>query len=229
MSKLKQLAFVFVSSLVTGYAVAQTHSLTTGWSLVGNDAGTDVTPLAIFGDATTPTAISSSIATIWTWDNLNSRWNFYSPSMTASGLATYATSKGYGVLSKIVKGEGFWVNSKSESAVILNLIQASSTLPYTITAHDVSGNCTLSDNDFAGVLTPTGQANVYTTVFVGGVVITLTVPGSNAVDYSYAEGGGTTSDHMQLTFDSPSRSITGSLNWTHTNGCMGSTTISGSW
>lgn len=227
MFKFNKLILVFASLLITGHAIGQTHSLATGWNLVGNDAGTDVTPLTIFGDATTPTSVSSSIFTIWTWDNLNNRWNFYAPSMTASALSTYANSKGYGVLTNIVKGEGFWLNI--DSAVIVNLIQASSTLPYTIAAHDVSGNCTLFDNTFAGVLTPTAQANVYTTVFVGGAAITLTVPGSNMFDYSYAEGGGTASDHWQMTFDSPSRSITGSNNWTHTNGCMGYTTISGSW
>jgi hypothetical protein len=229
MSKLNKLIFVFVSFLITAHAIAQTHSLPAGWSLVGNDAGTDVTPLTIFGDATTPTPISSSIKTIWTWDNLNSRWNFYAPSMTAPALSTYANSQGYGVLSKILKGEGFWLNSNS--AVIVSLVQASSTIPYTITWHEVSGNCTLyADVSFAGVLTPSGQANIYTTVwYSGGAAITLTVPGSNAFDYSYAEAGGTSTDHTQLTFDSQSRSISGSMNWTHTNGCTGYVTFSGSW
>lgn len=103
------------------------------------------------------------------------------------------------------------------------------TVPYTLTLHDVSGNCALHNNPFAGALTPTGRANIYTTVFEGGAAITLAVPGSNALEYSYAEGGGTSNNHMQLTFDSQPRSIAGSINWTRTNGCMGYTTISGSW
>lgn len=106
---------------------------------------------------------------------------------------------------------------------------AATSMPYTIAVQDVSGNCTLDGNSFSGVLTPTGQANTYTTIFVGGTVITLTVPGSNALVFSYLEGNGTTTENMQLTFDSQSRSITGSTNWTHTNGCMGYETISGSW
>lgn len=103
------------------------------------------------------------------------------------------------------------------------------TVPYAIVAQDISGNCTLYTSSFEGVLTPTGQADIYTTVFVGGTAITLTVPGGNAVNYSYAEGGGVTTDNMQLTFDLPSRSITGSINWTHTNDCYGYSVISGSW
>lgn len=102
-------------------------------------------------------------------------------------------------------------------------------VPYTITVQDISGNCTPDSSIFDGVLTPTGQADTYTTVFVGGVAVTLTVPGSNALNFSYAEGGGTSSEQMQLTFDLPSRSISGSSNWTHTNDCQGYSTISGSW
>jgi len=109
------------------------------------------------------------------------------------------------------------------------------TVPYTITVQDDFGNCTLYSSNFDGLLTPTGQANTYTTVFVGGAAITLTVPGSNVLNFSYAEGGGTSSEQMQLTFDSQSRSITGSTDWTftssstQTNNCSGHSTISGSW
>lgn len=105
------------------------------------------------------------------------------------------------------------------------------TVPYTITVQDVSvsSTCDLYSSNFDGVLTPTGQANTYTTVFVGGAAITLTVPGSNTLNFSYAEGGGTSSEQMLLTFDSQSRLITGSTSWAHTNGCSGYSTISGSW
>ena len=106
---------------------------------------------------------------------------------------------------------------------------AATSMPYTMTVRDVSGNCTLYTNSFVGVLTPTGQANIYTTVFANGAAITLTVPGTTAFDWSYAEGGGTATDHTQLTFDSQLRSITGSVDWTHSNGCRGTSTISGSW
>ena len=106
-----------------------------------------------------------------------------------------------------------------------------SSITYMTTWHEVSGNCTLyPDQIFAGTLTPTIHgSNTYTTVFVGGAALTLTVPGNNMVNFSHPDAGGTTIDNMQLTFDSQTRSITGSSNWTHTNGCMGYQTISGSW
>ena len=93
---------------------AQTQTFPPGWSMAGNDAGAAVDASAVFGNATTPTAISSSVTTVWSWNNSLSRWNFFAPSMTAQELLTYATLKGYGVLSSIAKGEGFWVNARTQ-------------------------------------------------------------------------------------------------------------------
>jgi hypothetical protein len=92
--------------------MAQTHTLRSGWNLVGNDSGADINSVKVFGDASTPNAISAQVTSIWSWDSLNLRWNFYAPSMTGAELSTYAGSKGYGVLSAIPKGEGYWVNAK---------------------------------------------------------------------------------------------------------------------
>lgn len=119
MFKLNKLVFVFVSFFITAHAIAQTHSLPAGWSLVGNDTGAGVDPVAVFGNATTPTSVSPSVTTVWTWNNSLGQWNFFAPSMTPQALSTYAASKGYGVLSTIVQGEGFWVNAKN--AVSVNL------------------------------------------------------------------------------------------------------------
>lgn len=107
----------------------------------------------------------------------------------------------------------------------------SSSIPYTLTVRDVSGNCTLYTTNFSGVLTPTGRAGIYETTFGGGAGarITLTVPGSNSLDFSYAEGGGTVNDHLQVTFDQAGRSISGSDTWVHTNGCYGNSEITGNW
>ena len=117
--------FLFFSFLITTQVSAQTHSLNSGWSLVGNDAGAGVDPNAVFGNATTPTSISTNVTTVWTWNNATSTWNFFAPSMTPSALSTYATSKGYGVLSTIQAGEGFWVNvngaASGGSATSVNL------------------------------------------------------------------------------------------------------------
>ena len=112
-------------------ALAQTHSLPAGWSLVGNDNGTDVDPVSIFGNSISPTSISTSVTTVWTWDSSRSRWNFFAPSMTPSALSTYATSKGYGALSNIAKGEGFWVNASSNLTLNLSTTPPPAGFPIT--------------------------------------------------------------------------------------------------
>lgn len=106
--------FILLGLLLPALVSAQTQTLPPGWSMVGNDAGVVVDAGVIFGNATTPTTLSSSVTTVWSWNNSLSRWNFLAPSMTPQELATYAGSKGYGVLSSIAKGEGFWVNAKNQ-------------------------------------------------------------------------------------------------------------------
>ena len=120
MNKNKQLILGFGALLVAGHAVAQSQLLPVGWSLVGNNAGASFDPVAIFGNAATATAISSSVVTVWTWDKTKGQWNFFTPSMTSQALSTYAASKGYGVLSAIGQGEGFWVNAKNNVTLDLS-------------------------------------------------------------------------------------------------------------
>jgi cyclophilin family peptidyl-prolyl cis-trans isomerase len=79
-------------------------TLVPGWNLLGN--GLDqVLVVATFGD-------SNVVNAVWKWDAAASRWLFYSPLLDAAALQTYATGKGYGVLSQITPGEGYWVNAK---------------------------------------------------------------------------------------------------------------------
>lgn len=92
---------------------AQTQTLPPGWSMVGNDTGADLNVPIVFGNATTPTAISSSVVSVWSWNNAQSSWNFHAPSMTADALANYAAVKGYSVLTSLSPGDGYWVNAKS--------------------------------------------------------------------------------------------------------------------
>ena len=105
---------ILLELLIPALASAQTQTLPQGWSMVGNDKGSSVDPIVVFGNATSPTLLSSSVTSVWTWDNSLSQWNFFTPSMTPQQLSTYATANGYGVLSSIAKGEGFWVNAKSQ-------------------------------------------------------------------------------------------------------------------
>jgi len=114
-----KLVFVSISTFITAHTVAQTHTLVQGWNLEGNDNGAVVDPNVIFGNAMTPTTLSPSVTTVWTWNKNSLQWNFFAPSMTPAQLSTYAASKQYGVLANIQAGEGFWVNVKN--AVSVNL------------------------------------------------------------------------------------------------------------
>jgi len=97
-----------------GSAFAQSQTLPAGWSLVGNDSAAAIDVVGVFGNKTTPTAVSASVTTVWSWNNSLGRWNFFSPSMTEQELSSYAMSKNYGVLSSISKGSGFWVNATNQ-------------------------------------------------------------------------------------------------------------------
>ena len=119
---LKRMVLGVAMFLVVTATLAQSHVLVKGWNLVGNDAGTDVSPALVFGNVTT----APSILTVWTWDTVNFRWKFYTPAKTATDLAAYADSKGYGVLTVIKAGEGFWVNTANVVVVSLNSPSSSS-------------------------------------------------------------------------------------------------------
>jgi hypothetical protein len=83
----------------------QSLSFSLGWNLLGNILNQILSVVPTFAD----TAI---VTTVWKWDVTVPGWQFYAPSMTPTELQTYATSKGYGVLSSINPGEGYWVNAK---------------------------------------------------------------------------------------------------------------------
>jgi hypothetical protein len=92
-----------VASTTTTTAATQV-SFVKGWNLVGNGYATTVDVTQAFGD-------KSLVTTVWKWLADKSAWAFYAPSLSSDALNTYATSKGYQVLSTINAGEGFWVNA----------------------------------------------------------------------------------------------------------------------
>ena len=81
-----------------------------GWNLLGNSLNQTLSVASLFGDPNT-------VTTVWKWDAMNAQWQFYTPQMDATALQTYATGKGYGVLSVINPGEGYWVNAKSQPSL----------------------------------------------------------------------------------------------------------------
>lgn len=89
-----------LSGLPTQAAV----TLNSGWNLIGNGTDQAVSASALFGD-------SSQYVSVWKWNSTTNTWAFYSPKLSASDLKTYASSKGYEVLTTINSKEGFWVNA----------------------------------------------------------------------------------------------------------------------
>jgi hypothetical protein len=76
-----------------------------GWNLLGNSLNQGISVASVFGDP-------NVVTTVWKWDSAKTGWQFYAPSMDATALQTYASGKGYGVLSVINPGEGYWVNAR---------------------------------------------------------------------------------------------------------------------
>jgi hypothetical protein len=111
-------------------------SLSPGWNLVGNsdEAAIDVTSKLS----------GSQITTVWKWDKVNSRWAFYTPTMTSAVLDTYAASKGYDVLSTIDSKDGFWVNAGAAVTISDPLSPPPTTgTGTTLTATDLAPNWNL--------------------------------------------------------------------------------------
>ena len=107
------------ATLPTGAAVpssAFATKLASGWNLLS--IGESKTPRA-FNNAlsatppTLPAVAWSNLTTLWAWNNAQSAWYFYAPSLdNTGGLEAYTASKNYlnfgtGVLAP---GSGFWVN-----------------------------------------------------------------------------------------------------------------------
>ncbi|MDD5298370.1 MAG: fibronectin type III domain-containing protein, partial [Rhodocyclaceae bacterium] len=91
---------------------AVTASLVAGWNLLGNGTTGTVDVASAFGDA-------SQVYTVWKWlPGTAPGWAFYTPTQ-ADGGAAYAAGKGYGFLTTVNSGEGFWVNAKQAFSVSL--------------------------------------------------------------------------------------------------------------
>ncbi len=95
-------SMVTSSLLVTGSEVSSTPlSIGKGWKLMGPPQNAPLTVAAIMNAAPVGTTIQS----IWKW--VNNNWEVYLPAEAVPG--TYATAMGFGQLSVVNPGEGFWV------------------------------------------------------------------------------------------------------------------------
>jgi alpha-tubulin suppressor-like RCC1 family protein len=104
----------------------QSLSFAPGWNLLGNSLNQVLSVVPTFAD-------TALVTTVWKWDVTVPGWQFYAPSMTPTELQTYTTSKGYGVLSVINPGEGFWVNTK-----VAGTLGAQAGSSYTLTSANLA-------------------------------------------------------------------------------------------
>lgn len=97
--------------LIAAKTNAATMSLSDGWNLVSSRI--EITVSDTFSD-------SSKFTSIWIWQNNN--WAVYLP---GENTQTYAESKGFAVLSIIIPGEGFWVNSLGNQNIFITGTESS--------------------------------------------------------------------------------------------------------
>ena len=113
-------ATTFSLPLPTGSAITAASLpdlLHPGWNLVSTaDPMTPSQINAAMGPQTTPGESTSNFSSLWTWDQAQSRWYYYSPALDAQGnnaLANYITGKGYLDFAATGKtlgpGIGFWM------------------------------------------------------------------------------------------------------------------------
>ena len=94
------------SSCVVGGTISVGLSVAAGWNLLGHPINQSLVVADKFGDA-------SKVSSVWKWDAGKANWQFYAPGLNASDLLAYATAQGYGVLSEISPGDGYWVNART--------------------------------------------------------------------------------------------------------------------
>lgn len=90
-----------------------TVDLVPGFNLLGNTQGGALNVMSVFGNQTSPVAVTNQIASVWKWDAGLGKWYFHSPLLNTADNAGYAATHGYEVLTTIAAGEGYWVNALS--------------------------------------------------------------------------------------------------------------------
>jgi alpha-tubulin suppressor-like RCC1 family protein len=100
-------AGAITASCIVGPPVSFSLLAPPGWNLMGNSLNQTISVASLYGDP-------NVVITVWKWDATQSAWQFYTPLMDVATLQTYASGKGYGVLSVINPGEGYWVNAKAQ-------------------------------------------------------------------------------------------------------------------
>ncbi len=101
---------VMIMTIGSVQAATKTISLVSGWNLIN-------TPIQPTSTAITDVLSGISYASAWSWDAAGSKWCVY---LSDGTTQAYADSKGFGVLSTISAGQGFWVNVNTAATLSID-------------------------------------------------------------------------------------------------------------
>lgn len=120
-----------VSADVGVVDIAIDQALKLGWNLLGNSLNKSIPVANLFGDP-------STVTSVWKWDTAAAKWQIYAPAMTEEALAAYAAGNGYGVLSVLKPGDGYWVNALKGISLPIQTGP-----PFSLTASDLASGWNL--------------------------------------------------------------------------------------
>lgn len=174
--------FRYVHLFITGFGLclalgalsanAYAVQLVQGWNLLGNSLNQTFSVATLFGD-------TNVVNTVWKWDTTNSGWQFYTPSMTSIELQTYATSRGYGVLTQIQPDDGYWVNAKVAASItpsstdsIASYMSAANIVEQALSANDRPANlCTGGGDVYAYITWKEGHVQHFLNTVIANIQI----------------------------------------------------------
>jgi hypothetical protein len=147
--------------------VTDTLQVQTGWNLLGNSRNQSVQAASVYSDA-------AWVTSVWKWDAVQKQWQIYAPSMDTATFQKLIADKGYGVLSEIKPGDGYWVQSTAPASVVL---QSGAT--FNLTSTNLSSGWNL-------VSTATSQTPSALNASLGGLTSLWAWDGTTQAWYFYA-------------------------------------------
>ena len=151
-------------------------SLVAGWNMLGNSFSQPINVSTAFADTTV-------FNSVWAWDAGNLRWSFFTPALTSVDLQSYAQSHGYGLLTTIQPGDGYWVNSKVSMTLALSPTCSNGATDYPTCTASTTGTCSNGGTDYPTCTPPNGACTN------GGTDYPLCTPSSTATISTLSQGG----------------------------------------
>ena len=101
-----------VATTTTTTVLNKTINLVQGWNLIGSGGTSSYSVSSLFSD-------KSLYTSVWKWIASSSQWAFYTPTMTATDLQSFASGQGYSALDNVSGSDGIWVNAKSDTSITI--------------------------------------------------------------------------------------------------------------